>query len=156
MAVPIELTVTIRDGKGENSSFGIYLPSGFSVANAQTFWDSVDQDLYSLIDGEVISVSVSFPLTLDALLAASNIALTTSDVQEKAYFAFKSALGYVKSLNIPTIRESAFQAGSKLIDLADASVAAFVTAMLGSPVTAHDEDITAISVAREAWGKYRP
>lgn len=161
MAIPVELTVTVRDGKGESSTFGIFLPSGTSVAGAQAFWDALDQDLYAMIAGEVVSVNVSFPLTLDAALIASNIASATSDVQEKAYFAFTSAEGYLKSLTVPAVVETIFQAGSKLVDLLDTGVAALVTAMVSgaggvSPVTGHDEDINTFVQGREAWGKYRP
>lgn len=161
MAVPVELTVSVRDGKGESSTFGIFLPSGTSLAGAQAFWDALDEDLYGIIAGEVVSVNVSFPLTLDILLAASNIASATSDIQEKAYFGFTSVEGFLKSFTIPAVVETIFQAGSKLVDLLNVDVAALVTGMLSgaggvSPVTAHDEDITTIVQAREAWGKYRP
>lgn len=156
MALPVELAITVGDAKGEKSTFGIYLPDVTTVEGAQTFWESIDNDVYAMIDGEVLSVSVSFPIDLDPLLAALNIADAASDVQEKGYFAFKTAEGFVKSFAIPTFLDTMFDVGSKLINLSQTNVATFITSILASGVSSHNEDLTALEMAREAWGKYRP
>lgn len=160
MAIPVSLTITIKDGKNENSVVEIFLPSATTLTDAQAFWAGFDNLFDALIDGGVVSASVSFPL---ALPIGINIADPLSDVQEGALFVWETAQASLtkKSLTIPTIKEALFVAGTKLINTAHADVAAFLTAMLSGiggvePVAINDLDLGALRTAREAWGKYRP
>lgn len=156
MAVPVTLTISIEDGKGEVGSFSIYLPSASTLADATTYWNGFNSLLAAITRGGNVKASVSFSLT-----PGVSAPLASSDVQEAAYAAFRSADKFIKSIRVPTIFEDVFLAGSKLVDLANVDVAAFVAAIVTgvggiAPVTSHDEQITAIDVFREAWGKYRP
>jgi hypothetical protein len=155
MAIPVALTISIEDGKGETGSFSLYLPSGTTLAGVETYWAGIDSLIATIVRGGNIKASVTFPLT--PLVSGP---LGSSDVQEAAYAAFRSAEGFIKSIRIPTIFEDLFLAGSKLVDIANVDVAAFITAIttgIGgiSPVTSHDEDLLSLDVFREAWGKYR-
>jgi hypothetical protein len=156
MAVPVALTISIEDGKGDVGSFSIYLPSASTLAQVQTYWAGIDSLIAAIVRGGNITASVSFPLT--PLVSGP---LASSDVQEAAYAAFRSAEGFIKSIRIPTIFEDVFLAGSKLVDLANVDIAAFVTAITTglsgvAPVTSHDEDLLSLDIFREAWGKFRP
>lgn len=159
MAIPVTVSFTITDGKGEQSTLGIHLPSGTTVADAQTFVSGMDNLLAAIIDGGIAQASVTVPLSTEFLLSAAGV---NSDVQEKALFVWKAINSASKaSLSVPTILESVFVAGSKLIDVTNVDVAAFLAAMLNgitgiSPVNIADVDLSQLITAREAWGKYRP
>jgi len=156
MAIPVALTVSIEDGKGEVGTFSVYLPSGTTLAQVETYWAGFDSLVAAIVRGGNIKASVTFPL-----IPLVSSPLASSDVQEAAYAAFRSADNFVKSIRIPTIFEDLFLAGSKLVDIANVDVAAFITAITTglsgiAPTTSHGEDLLSLDVFREAWGKYRP
>lgn len=157
MTIPLGLTISIEDGKGETGSFVVFLPSTATLAEVETFWAGFDNLISAIVTGGNIRATLNIPLDPLAIAASA-----TSDVQEKAYAAFADAENFLKSIAIPTIDEAVFLAGSKLVDLANVDVAAFVAAMLNGiaggiqPVTSHDVSLFAIKAMREAWGKYRP
>lgn len=94
-----------------------------------------------------------------------------SDVQEKAEFVFKTASSvgnFIKRISLPAIIDSIIGTHTKQVDLTDTDVAAFVTAMedgvdltsaggsgVVQPCDVHEDDLTAIQGAVEAWGKRR-
>lgn len=161
MALPITVSYTVLDGKGETSTIPFYIPSSTALGDVAQFATALKQLLYELLGGEITAINFTIPVAVG--VSSSNILDPDSDVQERALFTFSSADNFLRQISLPTVVETVFSAGSKLVDLANVDVAAFVTAVLsgvGTPnvtsVTSHDEDIVALDAAREAWGKYRP
>lgn len=156
---------TIEDKKGDTSTITIPIPGATNPTNAKAFVQAMSPVLGALVNGRLINAGVTlkvdvtgFPATADAL----------SDVQEKGYFAFRTLGNFIKSLNIPTIKEALFVPNSKELDQSDTDVAAFITAMENgiavggfggtgtiSPCDSRDDGVSAIVEARENWGKTR-
>jgi len=161
MAIPITVSYGVVDGKGEKATIPFYIPSSTAVGDVTQFANALKTLLFEIIDGEIYEINFTIPVAVG--VSSSNVADPDSDIQERGLFTFSSVDNFLRQISIPSIEEVVFVAGSKLIDLANVDVAAFVTAILtgvGTPsvanVTSHDEDIVALDSAREAWGKYRP
>lgn len=164
----VMLTLTIQDGSQptpQTSKIEIPLQNGKTIAN----YTSVASAAWTLISPLINGTLVNAAFTVDVDISGFTIAVASaiSDVQEKAEFVFRTANGFIKRLNLPTIVESVFgSAGrSDAVDVTDEDVAAFVTAIedgfdLGGGTTVgvvneHDEDVTTLVAARENWGKRR-
>lgn len=160
----INVTFTVRDGKGQESPITIQLPTsvspGDAIAFAKTAWPLVD----ALIDGGNVVGRVSFEV--DGLSSANPVG--GADVQEIGRFVFKTVNNFTKSLGLPTFLETKLTPGTDLIDTTDADVAAFVTMMESgidttpnggsgviSPSDYRGEDLDSLVGAIEAWGKAR-
>lgn len=162
MAVPAyTLVFTVEDAKGAKSSFTIQIPSGIEPYPATLFAVHIAAIVEQLITGGLVDVRFTTPVSVP-LWSPSMI---IGDVQEKARFVFRTASGFHKSLSLPTALEAIFVPGSRTVDLANPSVAAFIAAMIDGvevqpgdlvePCDARGDDITELETATEAWGKVR-
>lgn len=161
----VQAYFVIEDAKGESSTVVLDLPPATTAVNAGAFRAAAQAVIGDMINGRMTDAGIR--LNVANPLGAVNAAIG-ADIQEKAYFAFESVGGFLKSLTIPTILEDLFIDGSKFLDESDADVGAFLTMMIDGidvsgfggtgtvqPSTLHGEDLTLLRVAREAWGKYR-
>ena len=149
------ISFTIIDDKGERASRQVYIPNTVTLAQATTFAAALMAVVGPLLDGKLDAVTVTFALPVPTIVTSG-----ASDVQEMARFAFTTAENFVSAITIPTVIETIFQAGSKLVDLTDTAVDTFLSLLLDGdgvvqPVDAHGDDLDGIDSAREAWGKYR-
>jgi len=164
--MPVQVYFVMEDAKGDQSTVVVDLPGATTPTNANAFRAAMQALIGDLTNGRMVNAGVRYDIS-DPLLGVG--AALDSDVQEKAFFAFRSVGGFLKTLTVPTILESLFVPGTKLLDQSDADVGAFITAMTDGidvsgfggtgtvqPSTSHGEDLTDVEEAREAWGKYRP
>ena len=159
---------TVQDGKGKQSVIQVPIPYATTPTNARAFVRAMGAVIGPLVTGKLISAGVTLEVPIGEITGFPSSASTVSDVQEKGFFSFRSAVNSLRRMTIPTILETLFNVGASTINQSHADVAAFITAMEdgvdvsgvgGSgtiqPSDGRGEDLTAIEEAREAWGKYR-
>lgn len=165
----VQVYYVVEDGKGERSTITIDLPPATSAANARGFAILMASAIAPLTNGGLVSAGVRLDVTINPAIWPA-AAQAAADVQEKALFGFRNIAGnFAKKIHIPAFIESLFVPGSKLVDTSDLDVIVFQTAMLTGydttseggtgvvqPTTSHGEDLDDWTIAREAWGKYRP
>jgi len=161
------LNLVIEDADGDKSNIAIDFSGGFTgdidglIENA---WAIINP----LVNGRLAGASVTLEADISGLVNAAAAAI--SDVQEKAEFIFRDiTTNFRKTITLPTFIETFFTSSGagKEVDLTQSEVTAFVTMMTdgvddggGTPVeinptTSHGEDLTALTAARQAWGKRR-
>lgn len=155
--MPISVFWKTRDAKGDVSTREVYLPVATTAAAAVTFAGSFIALIDDITSGEIVSAGVNLEIDISGL---TNSPVSTADLQEMARFAFRDAAGFLTSITIPTFPEVYFLAGTNQVDTAQANVAAFITAMEDglagtSPTSLHEDDLTALETAVEAWGNAR-
>lgn len=153
---------SIQDEKGKTSTTEINLATATTFADADIMAGQMALLIDDMITGAItrigIVATVDLPVGLKATAAAN------SDVEEGARFQFRTANGFFSGLRLPTFDEAAIIAGTKNVDLTDADVAAFVTAMVSGldtsgaggsgvivPVDKRNEDLTALEFAKEQF-----
>jgi hypothetical protein len=113
-----KLTITIRDAKARTSRMIYHLNmiefggfSGDTLADLQDWINEVVLRLDALIIGVIDSVDLS--LSLDLPSGLDPFALSTSDVEEKAYFDFPATAngGAAFANSIPTFNHAKFPPG---------------------------------------------
>lgn len=148
------VSVQVRDSDGEVSSFSFYLDS--TVTTPLTPITSILEAIDPLIDGVIISASMaeSIDLTGMTLKSAESAA---NDRLIGGRFIFRTPEGYRTSLTLPTFDKATYvPAGSENIDTANADVAAFLAAFLGTTTnTAQGIEVTALDLAYEVHGGKR-
>lgn len=158
----VDLTIQIRDGKGETGSFTINLPSTTAVADALLFATEIEPLIAPLVNGVIESIKVAIP----ASISAPGTPGLTSDIEEKAHFVFRTVSNFVKRFKIPALAETKVLSGSANLDTSDTDVAAFVTAMESGldltgvggsgtvqPSDYRDDDILDLESAVETFGR---
>lgn len=160
MARPIQTWYGISDAKGAISTVTIPIPSGTAVGDLVGFVQGMAALLEPLCTGTLRAAGVTIPVPFTPW----DVALSTSDVQEKARFGFRTVNNFLKRLSIPTFLESLFSPGTKEVNQADTDVAALITAMESgitinahviAPVDEREEDLTDLETAVEEWGRSR-
>jgi hypothetical protein len=153
---------TIRDGKGEQSTTEVNVPSSLTLSQVTTFAGQMASLIDDLISGAITRIGVA--LLVDLPVGLKSTPANTSDVEEGARFQFRTDGGFFTSMRIPTFLESLINAGSKDVDLTDTAVAAFVNAMEDGidpdaggpqppipPCDKREEDIVSLDFAREQF-----
>lgn len=164
MALAVTLRVQVQDSKGKASFTKIRVPTGFSIPNYIEFAQGMLQLIANMQVGVITSASITFALDLTGL-GLKVIAGVLSDTAQKGYFAFASAVtGFFKRFRVPTFREDLVAVGSDAIDTSAPEVAAFVAAMESgivvtggtiAPVTEREQDLVALTDAREVFRRKR-
>lgn len=159
MVKPFETFYRVKDAKGLLSTITIPVSQSTAIADLAEFASDMASLIQSCITGTVVSAGYS------VISSVSDVAPNSlSDVQEVGRLVFNSIDGYRKDLNLPTFDETKMLAGSVLINVADTAIAALITAMLDgitenahvvNPTTMHNEDLSVLDAAFEAWGKRR-
>lgn len=154
MAVDI-LSYGIRDGDGQHASMPVFLPSGLTIAQMQTFATAQAALLNAIIDGVIDSISATFSLTIPGGLNAS--AANGVEKQKGGLFDFQaSGTKYTFGLYVPTMKPTLFDGDSVLTS--DTDVAAFIASMVtgASPALPSDRygnDLTALKKADKRFRK---
>jgi len=158
MAIAPQIIYTVIDDSGERGTTSINMPTGFTLAGFQQFAASFATLLDAILGGKVESAEICFGVDLTTL--TSNVALSTSDVEEIGAFVFRTSENQPVHVNIPGLDELVVASGSDDIDQVNANVAAFLAAMetgvntvggLCSPCDVGEVDIVTTESARERF-----
>jgi len=157
---------TIQDEKNVESTTGINLPASTAFTDVALFAAEFAKIIDPIITGAITRIGVAYQVTLPGALTSTPAANT--DVEEGARFQWRTLNNYMASNRIPTFDEQFVVAGTREVDQADGTVAAFINAMLtgidltgvgGSgtiePTDYRGEDITAVDTAREMFQSSR-
>ena len=156
------VTYNFKDEKGKTSSTEMNLPDATSVADVRLFAQQFAVLLNDLTTGALTKVTVSLDVTPSS--GVRTVAAAGSDVEEGGRFQFNVTGGFYTHMRVPTFDESKVNAGSSSINLTDADVAAYTTAMAtgldltaagGSgviqPCDKRGTDVTGLSSASEQF-----
>jgi hypothetical protein len=167
MPASIGIVYTVEDRKGAASNTIINVPSGTTMPDAILFAQQMALLIDPMVTGRITRAGISLTVDLSSL-GLGAVASDTSDVEEGARFQFTTAGNFRTSNRIPTFDETKVTVGGTDVDQVDADVAAFIAAMEdginlvgvgGSgtvgPTDSRDDDITATSLAKEAFQSSR-
>jgi len=120
------ITFSLRDDAGKRSSVPVYVPATATQAQLEALADAIAPEL-DMVTGAVIEgITISLAHTLPEGLKVVTVADSLNGMG--ALFSFDAAdTPYSYSVFVPAIRPSLVTLG--VIDVADADIAAFVTAM---------------------------
>lgn len=158
MAVPNEVTVTIRDASGDKAQASFFVQGGFTLSQYNEMSADLANALDAVIGGVIDQMSLRLPVDLTAL--TGNTVGATSDVGDVGQFQFRSTENRPVKINIPGILEAVVASGSDDINQADTDVAAFLAAMedgistlagLIQPCNIGEDDIEVTEFARERF-----
>lgn len=162
MALAVSVRIDIVDAKGKSSFTKIRVPTGFSITDYGDFALGMAQLIADISTGRITNVSFCISLDLAGAVLKS-VASGLSDIAQKALFGFSTAAtGFRTKMKVPAISELKVVAGSDNLDLVDADVSAFVSAMeIGiatsegtvQPTDMRQYDITTLDYAREFFRK---
>lgn len=161
MASVFTVIFSIKDAKGKDSSAEINVPNSATLANVILFASSMATLIDPLLKGQItrVAIALNVPSALTGLKVA---AIAGSDVEEGAKFQFVTDGGNYTSVRLATFDEDKIASDSRLVDTADADVAAFVYAMLNGvaiiaadPTDKRGEDIVALDSALESFQSSR-
>jgi hypothetical protein len=162
MVLAASLVFTLQDNKGKSSSTKIHIPTTFSLSQMLEAGTAFAQLIANLSSAKITNVSLSVGVDLSSATIRA-VAAATSDVFQKALLVAQSAVAGLKArFNIPTLDESKVIDGTDQIDLADADVAAVVTALEdgivvgGVTITPRDmrgDLLSQVTLAREIFRK---
>lgn len=117
--------ITIQDKAGLKSTMVVHIPIATGAVDALDFID----DLIDLVDPMILGGVVGGGITLAADIAGHGAIGPTSNVQEKGEFTWNTLNAFLHSVGVPTFDEDLVVAASRVIDVADAAVSPFLTAM---------------------------
>lgn len=123
----IELFVNFVDESGDTATRSFYLDAGTSLADAALVVPALVNLIAPMILGGITGAGFTVSVDIDAL--GVGLAQAASDIEEVARFAYRTVNNFVWRKTIPTLDESKVLAGSDNIDVTDADVLAFNTAM---------------------------
>lgn len=158
MGIAIKIIYTARDDKGKTATTEVKVPTSYSIAQYIEFAQSMAQLLDAIMDGKITSANFCVGVDLSGL-GLKALPTSGSDVEEKGFFQYTTDGGFQTSMQIPAFEEALIVAGSDAIDVLQADVLAFDTAMLtGIAVTGpatiqpsdeREDDIQSRDFARE-------
>lgn len=158
MALRFSILFSIRDAKGATATTEMGVPDTVSLANLTAFAAALAPLINDIIKGAITRIGLVLAIDLPGGLRTTPDA--TSDVEEGARFQFSTENGFYSSMRLPTFDEQFIVAGSNAVDLEDADVDAFTTAMLEGitvnstlvePVDIRGEDLVAMRSAKESF-----
>lgn len=147
-----DISVTLVDRDRNTSTMTLHAPGDLAIAD-------VEADLVATIIPAIVAVSDAlvkqWTITRSAVddLAASD-APEASDVERKGVFSFRAADGSTYTVGVPSFKNTMVIDRTNLINTADASVAAFIAAIITggadtAPSTYLGADITILDHARK-------
>ena len=123
----IEIFVNFLDDSGDATTRSWYVDSGTAIPDVVLLVPALVTVILPLIAGEV--TGAGFTLNVDVSGLGGAAAQVVSDIEEIGRFAYRTVNGFIKRMSIPTFDESLVVGGTDNIDLTDAGVQAFNTAM---------------------------
>lgn len=159
MALAVKIIYSFLDDKGSSATTEIKIPTGFSIAQNIEFVQAMALLVDKITSGKITSANFCVGVDLSALAIAGTPDLQ-SDVEEKGFFQFTTAADFQTRLQIPALTEGLVVAGSDAINLGNADVLAFKSAMIDgitladlvtviSPTDEREGDIVSLDFARE-------
>lgn len=159
MAVALELTYTVTDAKGAQSTTTINVPTGFSLPQYTEFAAGMATLIDTILRGRVSGADLCVAADISGL--ALNIPPGDDDVEEVASFVFATSEGRRVSLNIPGAPDNIAISGSDDLNTdSNASVQAVVNMMTNGiavtggtiqPCDVGEDDIVLLIEARERF-----
>jgi hypothetical protein len=157
------LTYTVKDAKGKTSPITINFPANVDIGQVASFAVDTATMINNFIKGKIVNAGIG--LMVD--ISGATIRATpdpNSDVEEGARFSFKSALGVLTNMRIPTFDEAQIVSGTQQVDAGNATVDPFVQRIISgkttglvnaSPSDDHGSDIVSLEAARENFSSTR-
>jgi len=158
MAIAFEVVYEFVDASGDRAESAVKIPTTFSLPQYTEFARAMATLVNNIVGGIVSRAGLRVAIDVSGL--TGNVVDSSSDVEDVGAFQFTTAAGRPVRVNIPGINESKVLAGSDDLDVVDADIAAFVTAMeSGIAVTAGtipptdvaEDDIDTLVFARERF-----
>ena len=148
------LSVKVADDAGKSKTVPVFFTPSVTPANIQTFFTAFAPLLNDVIDGVILSASMTLDLTMPSGLRTSPVADST--VRRGAVESFANPSRFAWSLYVPSFSLTKITGGQ--IDIADADVvafnAAYVTGAGGfTPSNGGGLDLTALLNAAESFRK---
>ena len=158
--MPIKIVYTIADRRNKTGTTSVNIQDGLDEADTDVFANAWAAALDNIIFGVIRSAVAIIDVALSGLVG--NVAGGASDVEEVGEFLFYTIAGTKVEVNIPAISEGIVDNETGNIDLTDAGVAAFVTAMTdgisgiaAQPIGPTDVGGSSIATLRQARGRFR-
>ncbi len=157
MAAPQIIYTVNDDGDGDGTTT-VNLPTGFTLAQFSEFGAAMATLIDAILGGRVESAEICYGVDLSGL--TSNVALSSSDVEEIGSFSFLTTGGFPVKVNVPCIDELTVAPNSDDLDQADPAIAAYIAAMENgisttggtmSPTDVAEDDINTTVYARERF-----
>lgn len=146
----------IKDADADSmlDSFPVYLPTGLTLAQYQTWADALAPELDALTEGFIYSMDLNVALTLTSGIATS--ASSGAQNERGGLIQFSTPIPKKFSVRIPAIKH-AIMAGSSF-SLADTDVAALITRLTTTtnsarPVTDFEQNMSAALSASKSQRK---
>lgn len=158
MAIPNEVTATIRDASGDTAQASFFVQGGFTLAQYNEMAVDLANALDAVIGGVIDNMSLRIPVDITGL--TGNTIGATSDVGDVGQLQFRSTENRPVRINVPGIMESLVAAGSDDLDQAAAPMAALLAAMedgvttlagVIQPCNVGEDDIETTEFARERF-----
>lgn len=131
MANPLvtEIFVEFVDESGDTTRRSFYVDAGTSTADIVLFIPALVQLIEPLILGGI--TGAGFTVSVDISALNVGIAQALSDIEEAGTFIARTVNNFIFRRSIPTLDESKVSAGTDMLNVADADVAAFRLALVG-------------------------
>ena len=125
-----EVTITVKDEANHAGLLRMWVeyhdedvPAFSSFANVESNVNNILPFIDNMISGVIENVSISRNIDLPGGLKST--AGSTSDVEEKGVFVFRTSFGNTR-ISLPTFKDSLVVSGTDEIDTSDTDVAAFI------------------------------
>jgi len=153
MAAPTRIMVTIEDDDNERTTMSFNIASSVNtLAAILAEIEPVVEAIQACITGDVVEVSFTKPVDISGYSLTPSQGVST----DKLYggrFIWRSADGYLATVNLPTLDKAKVTDPGEDIDLADLDIDAFHDAFLAATTTTNqDAALTALSKAYETHG----
>jgi hypothetical protein len=158
MALPYHIKCIIAERTGKTGTTDFFVNPGLTVAQYTEGAPGIATITDAMLAGRVNALKLGIPVDISFL--AGNVAAGLSDVTDKGHFSFVSSENRPVEINIPSLDESFVADFSHDIDQSAPDVANFLTLVLDgsatpggviAPTNRGEDDITAVTVAREVW-----
>lgn len=158
----VGLTIVIEDGKDLSADLTLNMADGFDLADYDSAAVQLEPLIQNMITGRIRAMTLNIPV---ALPQPRPLADPASDVEEGALFLWETADPRVVPRNrIATFDEALLVPGSRDVDLTNAAVIAWFTAISDGLTTPggdveftdyRDQDILGLATAYELFQKSR-
>lgn len=159
--MPHKLSFEIEDEKGAKASSLLYVPTGLTMAQYETFAQDVVDEIVQIALGVVRGAKICLRVPISSIDQTGKPA-ANSDVEEIGEYIFQSSSGFKSQFNLPGYDESDTLPASDAIEQGAASpaslISAFITGVtLADTVTvvgavdAGGDDLVTLVSARERY-----
>jgi hypothetical protein len=160
----IEATYSIEDAKGKVTSFGINFPETADVPTLlNNFIPTTAEIIDNFVGGKFVSAGATINVNLDGVVIKDSPILG-SDIEEGAFFSFRSDAGAPTSFRIPTFDEQFGLETGDSVDTSAAPVQAFIDLIIDGYTfgiinvpwsDSHGNNVVGFTKAKDAFRKSR-